>query len=176
MASRPPAPFDPEQILESLRAHGVVFIIVGGVAARLHGSPQLTTDLDLSPEPTRHNLERLASALSTMQPFKIDPRFRSPRRHVVTAEELENEPISSYLTKWGRIDVLRQLDGVGSYEQLSRGAVLSDLGSGLEVRIAALDDIIASKKASARAKDRAQLPLLEELRAELQGGAADGGS
>lgn len=142
---------------------------------RLHGSPQLTTDLDLSPEPTRHNLERLASALSTMQPFKIDPRFRSPRRHVVTAEELENEPIGSYLTKWGRIDVLRQLDGVGSYEQLSRGAVLFDLGDGLEVRIAALDDIIASKKASARAKDRAQLPLLEELRAELHGGIADGG-
>jgi len=47
MASRPPARFDPRELLDALAGHGVEFLVVGGVAARLHGSPTLTQDLDI---------------------------------------------------------------------------------------------------------------------------------
>lgn len=39
-----PAPFDPAGILRVLDDHGVDFVLIGGVAARLHGSPTLTED------------------------------------------------------------------------------------------------------------------------------------
>jgi len=53
----------PERILAVLREHGVRFVLVGGFAAVIYGSPYLTTDVDVVPEWSRENLERLSAAL-----------------------------------------------------------------------------------------------------------------
>ena len=58
--------FDPEEIIRVLARHGVRYVLVGGVAARLHGSPTLTEDVDVTPERSADNLGRLAAALGDL--------------------------------------------------------------------------------------------------------------
>ena len=58
--------YDPERILKKLLQHNVRFVVIGGVAAALHGSPMLTADVDISYERSPGNLERLGAALAEM--------------------------------------------------------------------------------------------------------------
>lgn len=52
------ASFDPLAALKALREGGVDFVLIGGVAARLHGSPSLTRDIDICYDRDRENVER----------------------------------------------------------------------------------------------------------------------
>jgi hypothetical protein len=63
------------------------------------------------------------------------------------------------------------IHGVRSFEGLKTRAVTREIG-GEPVLVASLDDIIKSKRAAGRAQDLAVLPVLEELRRTLEGGAA----
>jgi hypothetical protein len=63
MPSKASEPFDLLRIFDALA--GVNYIVVGGVAATLHGAPRLTFDLDIVPDPSPANIERLAAALSS---------------------------------------------------------------------------------------------------------------
>lgn len=55
--------FNPEPILAVLERHGVQHVVVGGFAARMHGSLRPTRDVDVAPSTAPDNLARLASAL-----------------------------------------------------------------------------------------------------------------
>ena len=61
------AEFQPNDLLAVLVKHNVEFIVVGGLGAFLQGSPQLTVDLDIVPDPVRDNLERLSVALTELE-------------------------------------------------------------------------------------------------------------
>jgi len=63
----PPAPLDPERLLTTLAQHGVRFVLVGALAARLHGFPRVTADADITPARDPENLARLAAALRELQ-------------------------------------------------------------------------------------------------------------
>jgi len=65
--------FDPEAMLRILTDHGVQYVLIGGLAATLHGSPLRTGDVDICPSRSPENLTRLAAALRAM-----DARIRSP--------------------------------------------------------------------------------------------------
>ena len=58
--------FDPDAILSVLEKEGVRYVVIGGLAAVLHGSPLLTQDIDICPARDPENLKRLASALSSI--------------------------------------------------------------------------------------------------------------
>src|SRR5207237_7411700 len=58
--------FDPSRALEILHRHGVQFVVIGGVAAALHGSSRLTFDLDVCYARDQPNLRALATALRAM--------------------------------------------------------------------------------------------------------------
>ena len=58
-----------EVLLNALRTHDVKFVIIGGVAATVHGSARLTSDLDVVYERSPENLERLADAFSPLAPY-----------------------------------------------------------------------------------------------------------
>jgi hypothetical protein len=58
--------FDPESLLAVLERHGVAYVLVGGYAARLHGSLRPTSDVDVTPATTEENLARLAAALTEL--------------------------------------------------------------------------------------------------------------
>ena len=56
------------EIAEILDRHGVEFLVIGGQAATLHGSPHPTFDVDLCYRRTQLNLTKLANALDNLQP------------------------------------------------------------------------------------------------------------
>src|SRR4051812_11903036 len=61
-----PPPIDPVGILEGLVRHEVQFVLIGGVAANVHGYPLPTQDVDITPAPDRANYVRPAAALGEM--------------------------------------------------------------------------------------------------------------
>ena len=143
-----PAPLVLVGHLQTLADHDVSYLIIGGVAGRLQGSPATTGDLDIIPEPDLDNLERLARALSTPSTRKkpIDGRQYIPHP-VVRSSEFWSEQMLQYETAHGGIDVLMELPGVGSYDVIVRRARRYDLRAyRLSVQVANLDDVITSKE------------------------------
>jgi len=159
----PPKFFDPEQILRVLEAHAVRYVLVGGLAATLHGSPAVTYDVDLAAEQTDTNLMRLAQALNELGAVRYTDR-EGPLGEPAAGRFIED--VEQFASPLGYIDVLRWIPIAGGYEQLVGRAEPIEVG-GVRVLVAALADVIASKEAADRPKDRAQLPALHALRDEL---------
>lgn len=156
--------FEPDRILKVLAEHGVRYVLVGGIAATLRGSPSMTYDIDVAPELSGDNLERLAAALRDLGAV----RYTEPEEDIAAphAEEMSAR-VEQFASPIGYIDVLRELRAIGGYERLIEAAELIEV-AGTSVYVAALDDIIASKEAAGRPKDLAQLPALYALRDELR--------
>ncbi len=159
--------FDPRLICSALEDEGVRFVLIGGFAATIHGSPLPTSDVDIVPARDDENLERLARAL-----VRMNARLRTEAGPVevrIDAGFLRAMPfILNLVTDHGDIDLTfspaGRLDGFDGWD---RGALDVEIGPGLVVRIAALDDIIDSKRAAGRPKDELALPYLESLRDEI---------
>lgn len=160
-----PGPFDPAAVVRALEEHGVRYVLVGGVAARLHGSPTLTEDVDVTPDRSAENLRRLAAALEDLN-ARLAVADVEGGLTVPLDEDTFSSPVMKFTTTAGEIDVVLEPTGVGGYERLEPRAVDFEV-FGIRLRVAALDDIIASKEASGRSKDRAQLEVLRELADEL---------
>ena len=60
------ADFDPRAIFDALDRHGVRYVLIGGMAAILHGASHVTTDVDVVPQDARENLERLSAVLKEL--------------------------------------------------------------------------------------------------------------
>lgn len=161
---RPGAPlFDPLQILAALEEHDVDYVLIGGFAAVVHGSPLRTGDADICPDRKPANLERLARALTA-----LDARLRSTTdpsgvAFPVDATFLGRVETWNLMTRYGWLDVAFRPAGTGGFDDLRRDAVRVDLGKGLTVVVASLGDVIRSKEAAGREKDRAALPTLRRL-------------
>jgi hypothetical protein len=158
----PDAEFHPERILEVLAAHDVRAVLIGGFAAVIHGSPYVTTDVDLVPDPDAENMARLSAALRALHAriwTSSDPRGL-PFEH--SAASLSNAATWNLVTDFGRMDLTFAPAGTSGYADLARDAVhLTILGA--EVDVASLADVIRSKEASSREKDRLVLPVLRRL-------------
>lgn len=156
--------FDPIGALSVLNQHGVDYILIGGFAGKLHGSPVLTVDIDICYDRARANLERLAAALREIHadlrgappglPFRLD------------GQTLAAGDSFTFVTDVGDLDVLGTPAGVAGYGDLLPNSVVVDL-DGVKVRVAALDDLIRMKRAAGRPRDRAHLEILLALRDEL---------
>jgi predicted nucleotidyltransferase len=150
---------DVEQILRSLTAAGVDFVVVGGIAMMLLGSARLTRDLDICFGPGEGNLQALGGVL-----LELDARLRGIDDEVPfvpDAATLRNIQLLTLTTSAGWLDVHRALEGAPRYETLRRNAERFDIG-GLSVLVAAPNDMLAMKQAAGRPVDLADI---EELKA-----------
>jgi hypothetical protein len=157
-------PYDPLGALRTLQQHGVRFIVIGGVAGRLWGSPTMTNDVDICYARDRSNLERLAQAL-----LELDARLRKLDDDVpfiLDATTLSNGQNFTFMTKDGPLDVLGMPSGVDGFDELITNVVEFDLGDGLVLPVCDLDDLIRMKRASGRTKDRIELEVLAAVREE----------
>lgn len=155
--------FDPLEILRVLDRHGVAFVLIGGVAARLHGSPSLTVDLDICYDRRPENLERLTAAL-----IELGARLRGVDDEVpflLDAKTLAAGLNFTFTTKAGPFDVLGEPAGISGYDELAANAEEVDL-DGVVVAVADLDDLIRMKLAAGRPKDRVEAEILGALREE----------
>jgi hypothetical protein len=157
-------------LCEVFNAYGVTYLVLGSMAARLHGARVTTVDIDVAPAPSEANLQRLADALNTLQPrWRIDDRSEGPRidgglepRHFL------GDPLAvGLVTRLGRLDVVFHINGFegNAYEALAPRAGVLNIDD-VSITIGALDDLITSKRAARRQKDLDHLPELERLAAE----------
>lgn len=154
--------FKPGEILAVLERHGVEFVVIGGLAAALHGSPFVTTDIDITPRRAQRNLERLSAALK-----ELDARIRTeaipaglPFDH--TARSLAGVSLLNLTTRFGDLDISIEPVGTAGYEDIARDAKPFEVG-GARVLVASLADVVRSKEAAGREKDRLVLPTLRRL-------------
>ena len=160
--------FDPLRICRILNEEGVDYVVIGGLAAVVHGSPLPTRDVDVVPDCRTENLERLARALARMS-----ARIRTADEPVSTKIDgafLANMPhMLNLTTDLGDLDLTFTPAGtVGDYAGWRANATSEDLGGGIMVAVASLEDIIDSKRSANRLKDQQALPYLESLRDEDQ--------
>ena len=151
---------EPHPLLGSLLRRGVDFVVVGGVAGWVHGSVYPTYDLDVAYARDRDNLERLAAALSDVR-----ARWRGgpPELPIeLDAAMLHNGANFTFETSFGWFDILGELSGVQSYEELRREARIETY-KGLGIRVASLDHLIAMKRAAGRPKDKLMVLEYVEL-------------
>lgn len=156
-----------------LDRHQVRYVLIGGLAAVLHGSAHVTTDVDIVPEDGRANLARLSEALKdlharirvTGEPDGI-PFDHGP-------ESLARVRIWNLVTDLGDLDLTFVPSGTQGYRDLQRDALVMTV-RGVPVPVASLADVIRSKEAAGRARDRAVLPALRELLTRQQRGERRG--
>ena len=168
--------FDPDRILESLDRHGVDYVLVGGVAARVHGAGRATADIDCVPATDEENLKRLADALTDLGArLRVGGMSDEDARQLplrLDAATLAAFGSSTWTTDAGPLDLLVELrDPTGGrhpYADLASRAVDVVVGK-VTIRVASLDDIIASKEYAGRPKDLEALPELQALRDDESG-------
>ena len=151
---------DLRALLATLNEHGVRYVVIGGVAVGAHGYVRATEDLDIVPEPTAENADRLARALAELEatlPLSGGRPFRAAgdviaisRGRSLTAD-----------TRHGGLDVVQRVPGVPAFEELDRSAVDTEL-LGVLVRICDLEHLRQMKHARGSAQDRADLENLPE--------------
>jgi hypothetical protein len=131
------------------------YVLVGGMAAILHGVPRATLDLDLLVDTTLPNAQAILGALRDAGLGTAD---------LITAADLLAQTLTEF-DDFLRVDVLLSIPGLAfadawaHHERRSVGDT--------HVRIVSIDDLIASKLATGRPKDLEDVAGLQRLRGSV---------
>jgi hypothetical protein len=149
-------PFAPERIVAALNANDVAYVIVGGLAVAAHGVIRATRDVDLVPEPSTENLDRLAATL-------VDLGAEHPVDGTLSGPALAR-PVSFKLrTRFGDTQVLNRMPAIPAYAKLRAAAIRVDIGNGAIAVVCSLADLRAMKVASGRPRDLVDVAELDDL-------------
>lgn len=153
--------FSPRELLKALSDHGVRFVVIGGFAVGVHGYPRATRDLDVVPEPTSENMERLSEAITALKGklVGVDAALLGIDLDAATLAEGANFPLD---TIFGRLDVLQEIGDERLHEQVAEDAVEIEI-DGLPVRVCSLAALREMKRTASRPQDVADLAALDEL-------------
>ena len=157
--------FDPVRIFDALCAADVQFVLIGGMAAILHGDAGVTMDVDIAPAYDAENLHHLANALRELNARIRTEGVADGLAFDCSAAFLENlgpEAMLNLTTRFGDIDLAFTPTGTRGFEDLKQDAVAMN-ATGISILVASLADVIRSKTAADREKDRRALPRLREL-------------
>jgi hypothetical protein len=156
------SPLDAERIFAALAEHGVEYVVIGGIAVQVHGHVRMTNDLDLIPAPNPANSKRLAAALRDLDARVLNP---GSEHLALDTQTLPRATPWQLATRHGDIDILYDAPGASPYPELCRRALRVALGD-LTIPIAARDDLIRMKRASARPIDLEDIAALTEPQAD----------
>jgi predicted nucleotidyltransferase len=152
-------------LLRTLLEARIEFIIVGGVACNVHGSARATFDVDVVYARTADNIDRLVSALAPIEPYLRGAPPGLP--FSFDAKTVRAGLNFTLITSLGDIDLLGEIIGGGTYEQLLAATVEIDL-FGFHCRCVTLEKLIYLKRSAGRAKDLEVLAELEAITEERQ--------
>jgi hypothetical protein len=165
METLPPKAPDLRGLLGPLVSHGVNFVVIGGMAGIARGSSYPSYDLDIAYARDKGNVKRLVSALG-----EIGVRLRGAPADLpflLDERTIENGANFTFVTPFGDLDVLADIAGIRSYDELASGSEEKEV-FGLPVRVASLDHLIAMKRAANRPKDQLMVEeyvvLADEIR------------
>jgi predicted nucleotidyltransferase len=151
---------NPDVAVQALCDAGVEFVIIGGWSAILHGSAFMTNDLDVCFSRTTENLKRIVGALAPYHPRLRDLPVGLP--FIWDESTLRNGTVFTLTTDLGAVDLLAEVAGLGSFDEVRAGSVSVD-AFGRRVRTLDLKSLIQAKRAAGREKDLRALPELESL-------------
>ena len=149
-----------DEILQRLTARGVDFVIVGGVAAVLHGSARDTYDLDICFAQDQANLDALGKVLIDLKAQLRGVKDSVP--FVPDGQTLRKVELLTLSTAAGELDLRAVPPGAPPYERLRRNADRYDLGD-FAVLVASIEDLIAMKQTAKRPKDLADIAELQAI-------------
>jgi hypothetical protein len=132
-----------------LERHGIEAILIGNAAAALQGAPVTTIDIDFLFRPTAGNLKKLRALAAELGAMILKPYYPASGLYRIARDE-----------DGLQLDFMGAIDGIRSFEGLRKRARPVQFGDA-GIRVAGLPDIIRSKKAAGRPRDRAVLPILE---------------
>ena len=153
-------------LIAALGSADVEFIIVGGVAATVHGSARLTQDLDVVCARSDENLARLVEALAPLEPYLRGAPPGLPFEWSVGT--LRRGLNFTLATSAGDLDVLGEIPGGGDYARLLSSTIEIEL-FGVRCRCLDLPGLIRAKRAAGRPRDLDALAELEVLLEEAEG-------
>jgi hypothetical protein len=156
-------PYEPDLLLEVLERRRVRYVVIGGFAAQLHGSPYDTADIDIAPDRARRNLGRLCEALGELAADLRPGNQAGPSKLVLEPAFLDRFQNLALVTRHGNLDICLAPDGTRGYADLRRAAERERITETLEIEVASLADVIRSKQAAGREKDLLHLPTLRRL-------------
>jgi predicted nucleotidyltransferase len=151
-----------ERFCAVLAEHSVEFIIVGGQAEALMGGARVTYDVDLCYRRTPDNLERLATALGTLnltlRGAPPELKFRLDAQALALGQNYTFEVDGEW-----PLDFLGYLEPLGTYEDLLPHVETVSIG-GRPTQVIGLDDLLRIKRYLGRPKDRESLLQLEAIK------------
>lgn len=164
-------PLRPEPLLNILVDRQVDFIVVGGYAVAAHGHVRATRDIDICPDPVGENLQKLADALAELEAEPIGlNEFAGEFDLKPDLAGLELGGNWTLVTKYGRLDVMQHLDGLGvdggGWKELSPRAITRKF-LGHECLFCSYEDLIKMKRGAGRPQDEIDINSLKAARGEL---------
>jgi len=145
-----------QQIARAMQECGLEAVLVGNAAAALQGAPVTTLDLDFMFRETPANLKKLRRLASKLDGSILKPYYPASKLYRLVNED-----------RGIQLDFMSALHGIRSYEGLRSRASQVTLG-GSHLYVAALEDVIRSKRALGRPRDKAVLEILEKTQDERE--------
>jgi len=135
-------------VFASFQKHNVRYLVIGGIAAVLHGVPRATFDLDILIEANEENAQKLLNALE-------DSRFGTAS--MIDAKELISHEITIFQDRV-RIDVQTFTPGIDFLSAWENKETMNYQGQ--EFYVLSKTDLVSSKKAAGRDRDLEDVRLL----------------
>lgn len=160
-------PFRPREILAELSDSGAAFVVIGGVAAALHGSPLGTADLDTIAQREQANRAALARALVRLEARPVVSLDLVGGTAMIVNQDVDAKLLGDLdparlLTAKGIVDIMWHDETVGDFSAWNAAAIDVDV-DGVRLRVASIEDLVRSKERAGRDKDLRGLPFLRAI-------------
>jgi hypothetical protein len=152
---------DPVVALKTLNRLRVAYILIGGLAGEVHGAEVGLAVVEICYERSSRNVRRLARALETLN---AKPRRGETFESPLNPETIESGDYFKLETDAGPMDLAATPEGTQGFRDLDRRSGVYDLGEGLLLSVAALEDLIRIEKAGEWRHERPKLRLLAEAK------------
>ena len=153
------------EVYELLVDAEIEFVLVGGAAANLLGSARFTLDVDIAYSRRDENIAKIVRTFETIHPYLRGAPPGLPFQF--DARTIRNGLNFTLITDLGPIDLLGEVPGGGTYEQLLPFSEVKNV-YGLALRCVKLEKLIELKRAAGRPKDQELIAELEIIRQEQQ--------
>lgn len=155
-------PLDPELLIRTLARHGVAYVLIGALGARMHGFPRVTADADITPARDPANVGRLSAALRELEAKIYTDAVPEGLAFDCTPPMLARADTWNLVTRAGRLDLAFTPSGTGGYDDLVSKATHFAVFDA-DLAVARLEDIMRSKAAADRPKDRQDVLIMREM-------------
>lgn len=155
---------DLENLLKILLNHNIDFVVIGGLAAILHGSSVVTQDIDICTPLSAENIDKIRNCLREYHPFH---RMTSPKLSFMKIPEKGKSLKNLYLeTDIGTLDMLTEVTGLGNFKEVQKHAIEVEIFD-QKCKVLSIDALLEAKQRMGRDKDKAVIKELNVIREKI---------